>query len=79
MVAFGERDFDRVTELIAPLRAALAQVGGSRAQRDVVDQTLLAAAAHGGDRSVGQALLAERRRTKAATPLTAHWRHRLGA
>ena len=78
LVAFGERDFDRASERIAAARAALGTIGGSRAQRDVVDQTLLAAAAHGRDKTIGHALLAERRRAKPATPLTAHWQARLG-
>jgi len=78
LVDFGAGDFDRATERIAGARAALASFGGSRAQRDVVDQTLLAAAARGRDRSVGHTLLAERKRVKATTPLTAHWRVQLG-
>lgn len=78
LVAFGERRFDAATALIAPVRVALAPLGGSHAQRDVVDQTLLAAAALGRDKHVGRALLDARRRAKAATPLTAHWRDRLG-
>lgn len=79
LVAFGEGKFDLATERIAAVHAALGPFGGSRAQRDVVDQTLLAAAARGSDRRIGRALLAERRRAKPATPLTAHWRERLGA
>ena len=79
LLAFGEGSFDLASERIAPVRSALAAFGGSRAQRDVVDQTLLAAAARGSDRRVGRALLDERRRAKPATPLTAHWREGLGA
>jgi hypothetical protein len=77
IVAFGAGDFDRATERIASTRAALRSFGGSHAQRDVVDQTLLAAAAKGRDKGVGRALLAERRIAKAMTPLTAHWLERL--
>ena len=44
----------------------LVRIGGSHAQRDVIDQTLLAAAAQGGDAALGRALLAERRRAKPA-------------
>jgi hypothetical protein len=78
IVDFGAGEFDRATERMASIRDALVAFGGSRAQRDVVDQTLLAAAARGRDKRVGRALLAERRRAKPATPLTAHWRERLG-
>jgi hypothetical protein len=77
LLAFGEERYGAATELIAPLRDRLAPFGGSRAQRDVVDQTLLAAVARGGDRSVGSAMLEERRRSKPTTPLTAHWSRRL--
>ncbi len=79
LVDFGVGDFDRATERIALARRELAAFGGSRAQRDVVDQTLLAAAAHGSDKHVGRALLAERAIAKPATPLTAHWRERLSS
>ena len=79
LLAFGEGYVAVACDSIAPLRARLARIGGSHAQRDVVDQTLLAASAQSGDPALGRALLAERRRAKAATPLTAHWRHRLAA
>jgi hypothetical protein len=78
IVDFGVGDFDRATERIASTRAALISFGGSRAQRDVVDQTLLAAAAQGRDKSVGSALVAERLNTKPQTPLTEHWQARIG-
>jgi hypothetical protein len=77
LLAFGDGRFAAAAETIAPLRRGLARFGGSHAQRDVVDQTLLAAAARGGLRAVGQTMLAERRRAKPATPLTAHWARRL--
>jgi hypothetical protein len=77
LVAFGERRFDAAIDLLAPLRDRLAPFGGSRAQRDVVDQTLLAAAARGGDRGVARTLLAERRQLKERTPLTRHWSARI--
>jgi len=79
LLAFGEGHGAVACDSIAPLRARIARIGGSHAQRDVVDQTLLAASAQGGNAALGCALLSERRRTKAATPLTAHWRDRLAA
>ena len=79
LVAFGAREYERTIERIAPIRGALAAFGGSRAQRDVIDQTLLAASAHARDPALGRALLAERAVAKPATPLTAHWRARIGA
>ncbi len=79
LLAFGAGRYGVAAELIAPLRPRLAPFGGSHAQRDVVTQTLLAAAARGGLRSAGTALLDERRRAKPATPLTEHWARALAA
>ena len=79
LLAFGAGRYDVAAELLAPLRPRLAPFGGSHAQRDVVTQTLLAAAARGGLRSAGSALLDERRRAKPATPLTEHWARALDA
>jgi hypothetical protein len=78
LLAFGEGRYGEGAEAIAPLRDRLARIGGSHAQRDVIEQTLLAAAANGADRGAGRALLAARLRAKPATPLGAHWRARVG-
>jgi hypothetical protein len=65
---------------LAPLREIAFRFGGSHAQRDLIDQTLLAACAlPGGDKMLGRALLNERRLAKAQTPLTEHWMRRLAA
>ena len=79
LLAFGAGRYGVAADLIAPLRERLAPFGGSHAQRDVVNQTLLAAAARGGPRQGGLALLDERRRAKPATPLTEHWARALAA
>ena len=73
LLAFGAGRPADATAAIAPLRERLARIGGSHAQRDVVEQTLLAAAADGADRTAGRALLAARTRAKPATPLSAWW------
>ena len=49
LLAFGAGRYADAAAAIAPLRERLARIGGSHAQRDVVEQTLLAAAAHGAD------------------------------
>ncbi len=77
LLAFGAGEFAAAAEAIAPLRAGLARFGGSRAQRDVVDQTLLAAATQGGLPTLARALLDDRGHGKRATPLTAWWEERL--
>jgi hypothetical protein len=78
MLAFANSRFDEAIETLYPARTLASRLGGSHAQRDLIDQTLLAAAARAGDRSVGRALLNERRLSKPETPLTAHWAGRLG-
>jgi hypothetical protein len=65
-------------EQIYPVRALAQRFGGSHAQRDLIDLTLLAAAAGGGHRAMGRALVNERRMAKPITPLTRHWMEALG-
>ncbi len=77
LLALARGDADGAVDLIAPVRAQAARLGGSHAQRDLIDQTLLAAAAQGGRRSLGRALLNERIMAKPVTPLTRHWIERL--
>lgn len=66
------------------LREGAARFGGSHAQRDLIDLSLLAAAADaaGGEqseaRAIGRAVLHERLLAKAPTPMTRHWAGRLG-
>jgi len=78
LLAFGGGNHIAAAATIAPLRERLARIGGSHAQRDVVEQTLLAAAASGADRAAGRALLATRTRAKPATPLSEWWSRALG-
>jgi hypothetical protein len=63
--------------MLYPVRAGAQRFGGSHAQRDLIDQTLLAASARGSRRSLGRALLNERRLAKPLTPLTRHWLERM--
>ena len=82
LLAFAEERFDAAVQLLYPVRAAAQRFGGSHAQRDLITQTLLGAAARSrepGHRAVGRALLNERRLAKPATPLTEHWAARVGA
>ena len=78
LLALARGDADGAVDLIAPVRSLAARLGGSHAQRDLIDQTLLAAAAQGGRRSLGRALLNERMMAKPLTPLTRHWIECLG-
>ena len=79
LLDFAHGRYDAAGEAIFPLPAIGAGLGGSHAQRDVIDQTLLAIAARGGMRQAGRALLDERRGAKAHTPLTDWWSRALAA
>ena len=63
MLAFATSDYGRAVEAILPVRNDAARIGGSHAQRDVINLTLIAAAQRSGQRSLERALLAERGRS----------------
>jgi hypothetical protein len=69
--AFGESDYTRAVELLLPLRLVASRFGGSHAQRDVIDLTLIEAALRGGDRALAHALTAERMLARPDSPLSA--------
>ncbi len=73
MLDFAQRDYAEAIERILPLRYEVWRIGGSHAQRDVVDLTLIAAAERAGERNLSRALLAER----AALRPTERWRAQL--
>lgn len=74
--AFAAQDYARAIELLRTIRNKSARFGGSHAQRDVIDLTLIAAAVRAGDRSLEHALLAERAN---AAPLATGETQRLAA
>ena len=78
LLAYGRGDFDAAADGLYAGRLAAQRFGGSHAQRDLIDLTLLAAAAQGSRRGIGRALINERLMAKPATPLTAHWQARVG-
>lgn len=63
---FSEGRHEEAAALLGRARPLAAAVGGSNAQRDVVDLTLLGAAAAGGDAALVGRLLAERAARKAS-------------
>jgi len=79
LIAYANGDNDQACATLYPLRSVAHHFGGSHAQRDLIDQTLLAAAARSSHKAAGRALLNERRLAKPVTPLTEHWASRLGA
>jgi tetratricopeptide (TPR) repeat protein len=79
LLAFGKGEFDSAADQLYAMRALSSRFGGSHAQRDVIDQTLLAACARGsGRKALGRALLNERTLAKPLTPLTRHWCEAMG-
>jgi hypothetical protein len=77
LLAFARGDAEAATGLYG-VRCHAHRLGGSPAQRDLIDLTLLAACADGGPQALGRALLHERLLAKPATPLTRHWIAPLG-
>jgi hypothetical protein len=66
--AFGAGRYDRVVELLLPLRPVAHRFGGSHAQRDVISLTLIEAALRSRQARMARALAAERRSLKPSSP-----------
>jgi hypothetical protein len=77
-LALARGEHDAAAQTLYAARTGAQRLGGSHAQRDLIDLTLLAAAADADNRSLGRALLNERLMAKPATPLTRHWMDKLG-
>ena len=60
LIAFHREAYDDCTARLFPLRAEIWRIGGSHAQRDIVDWTLTAAALRAGRRALAQGLAYER-------------------
>jgi tetratricopeptide (TPR) repeat protein len=58
--AFGQGDYARAVELLRGVRNKANRFGGSNAQRDLIDQTLIEAARRDGQDALVRALLSER-------------------
>lgn len=60
LLAFARGDFDGAVQLIYPVRGIAQRFGGSHAQRDLIDLTLIEAAERGGEHDLADALRRER-------------------
>jgi hypothetical protein len=69
IAAFGAGRYAEVVRLIRPVRAIAARFGGSNAQRDVIDLTLIEAALRSQQHDLARALAAERMAAKPDSPL----------
>ena len=69
LVAFGRGDVATTIRHLRPVRATAQRFGGSNAQRDLLDLTLIEAALRAKSFDLARALAAERVRAKPASPL----------
>ena len=60
LLAFGEQRYAAATDLLRSVRSRSARFGGSHAQRDIIDLTLIEAASRAGQYDLEAALRAER-------------------
>ena len=58
--AFGDGDYAETVRLLRPIRSYAHRFGGSHAQRDLIDLTIIEAAARSGQDRLVQALRVER-------------------
>ncbi|MFH1805817.1 MAG: tetratricopeptide repeat protein [Pseudomonadota bacterium] len=70
VLAFGAGDYARTIELLRPVRDSAHQFGGSHAQRDIIDLTLIEASLRGGNQNLARALASERRENRPESPLS---------
>jgi tetratricopeptide (TPR) repeat protein len=62
--AFGDGNYAETVRLLRPIRSYAHRFGGSHAQRDLLDLTLIEAALRGGEAQLAAALIAERAAAK---------------
>jgi tetratricopeptide (TPR) repeat protein len=77
--AFGDGDYAETVRLLRPVRDVAYRFGGSHAQRDVIDLTLIEAAIRSGQQALASALAAERLSARPDSPLAALFARRAAA
>ncbi|MGE3926615.1 MAG: tetratricopeptide repeat protein, partial [Lautropia sp.] len=77
--AFGAGDPAQAVELLRPIREYAYRFGGSHAQRDLLDLTLIEAALRSGDAALAAALTAERSALRPRSPLAGRFAARAQA
>jgi hypothetical protein len=70
VAAFGRGDMATAAKLMRPVRGIAHRFGGSHAQRDLIDLTLIEAAFRAGDAALAAALVAERAAIRPHSPVT---------
>ncbi len=69
VLAFGDGDHGLAVRLLRPIRSYAHRFGGSHAQRDLIDLTLIEAALRADDRALAGALALERAALRPQSPL----------
>ena len=77
LLAYAEKHYAEATVRLGSVRTIAARAGGSHAQRDVLAQTLLAAAEQGGQLALARALLNERLSLRPNSLLNQRWMDRV--
>lgn len=77
LLQYANADYTNATEGLLAMRERSFRFGGSHAQRDIIEQTLLDAAIRAGRKPLARHLLNERLFAKAGSPLTQHWSQRV--
>lgn len=75
-LAFADADFAGCAAILEPLRREVARIGGSGAQREVIEDTLLLALMRGGESEKARDLLDQRLHRRPSARDT-RWRHNL--
>jgi tetratricopeptide (TPR) repeat protein len=76
-LAFADGDFARAVDQILPIRNEAVRIGGSHAQRDIINLTLIAAAERAGRWTLARELLAERVRARPTLRTEVRYAHAL--
>ena len=79
ILAFAEGRYGDTVERLAPVKAIAARAGGSHAQRDLIAQTLLAAAERSGQHRLARSLLNERLALKPHSGLNRDWMRKIAS
>lgn len=70
ILAFGDGNYAGTVQLLKPIRGIAHRFGGSHAQRDVIDLTLIEATLRSGNAALATALAAERRDARPESPFS---------
>ncbi|XP_059154374.1 tetratricopeptide repeat protein 38-like [Physella acuta] len=69
-ISYDDGDFRTAIDLIIPVRSKIIKIGGSHAQRDLLNLFLIQAAIKAQDKNLARSLLNERKLLKPSAPMT---------